>query len=95
MAKVKQVTAPAAPEASANGSKKTPCPVSRGEFVGAAKPLTVIINGIPYAASVKLFSTGSFGWYLNGQTVVEVDGVPCKVQIGLNLTVANSKDAAE
>jgi hypothetical protein len=44
-------------------------------------------------AEVKQFSTGSFGWYMNGKTVVTVDGKPVSVQIGMNLTVVGSKDA--
>jgi len=42
---------------------------------------------------VKEFSTGSFGWYLNGKIVVTVDGKPCSVQVGMNLTVVGSKEA--
>jgi len=45
-------------------------------------------------AEVKTFSTGSFGWYMNGKTVVTIDGKPVSVQIGMNLTVVGSKDAA-
>ena len=44
-------------------------------------------------ADVKEFSTGSFGWYLNGKIVVNVDGKPCSVQVGMNLTVVGSKEA--
>ena len=39
-------------------------------------------------------STGSFGWYMNGKTLVTIDGKPVSVQIGMNLTVVGSKDAA-
>ncbi|HKB39774.1 MAG TPA: hypothetical protein VKD72_25280, partial [Gemmataceae bacterium] len=41
---------------------------------------------------VKEFSTGSLGWYLNGKTVVEINGVRVPVQIGLNLTIIGSKE---
>ena len=44
-------------------------------------------------ADKKAFSTGSFGWYLNGKTVIQVDGKPLNVQVGLNLTVVGSKEA--
>jgi hypothetical protein len=73
---------------------KTPCAVSREEFRRGAKPLPVKIGDVPLVATPKEFSTGSFGWNLNGQTVVMVGGVPVKVQIGLNLIVANSREAA-
>jgi hypothetical protein len=43
-------------------------------------------------ADAKEFSTGSLGWYLNGKTAIEIDGVPVSVQIGLNLTIVGSKE---
>ncbi len=71
---------------------KTTCPITRSQFLAAAKPLTVTINNVPLQAVVKEFSTGSLGWYLNGKTTVEVDGQPVSVQIGLNMTVVGSKE---
>ena len=44
-------------------------------------------------AQVIEFSTGSFGWYLNGKTTIDVDGTPVSVQIGMNMTVVGSKEA--
>ena len=73
-------------------AKKTHCPISRHEFRAAAKPVTVTIAGVPLAAEVKEFSTGSLGWYLNGKTTVEINGTPVSVQIGLNMTVVGSKE---
>ena len=72
---------------------KSPCPVSLSQFLEKAEPLKVIINGQEMLAEVKSFSTGSFGWYINGKTVVNVDGKPLSVQIGMNLTVVGSKEA--
>jgi hypothetical protein len=65
--------------------------VSLEEFMDGAKPLPVTVNGVPFAATPKHFSTGSYGWYLNGKVTVEIGGVPVMVQLGLNLTVVNSK----
>lgn len=74
-------------------AKKTLCPISRAEFREHAKPVSVVINGLPaLLAEVKEFSTGSLGWYLNGKATIEVGGKPLSVQIGLNLTVVGSKD---
>ena len=73
---------------------KTSCPVSLAQFVEKAEPLKVSINGQEMMAEVKQFSTGSFGWYMNGKTMVTVDGKMISVQIGMNLTVVGSKDAA-
>ena len=71
---------------------KTSCPITRSQFLSKAKPIVVKINEVPLQAPVKEFSTGSLGWYLNGKTTIEVDGIPVSVQIGLNLTVVGSKD---
>ena len=73
-------------------AKKTNCPITRADFRAQAKPITVTIAGVPQAAEVKEFSTGSLGWYLNGKTSVEINGTPVSVQIGLNLTIVGSKE---
>jgi len=72
---------------------KTSCPVSLSQFLEKAEPVKISINGQEMLAEVKQFSTGSFGWYMNGKTMVTVDGKPISVQIGMNLTVVGSKDA--
>jgi hypothetical protein len=73
-------------------AKKTTCPITRAQFRAKAKPVTVTIAGATHEAEVKEFSTGSLGWYVNGKTVVEIDGVRVPVQIGLNLTIVGSKE---
>ena len=73
---------------------KTSCPVSLPQFLEKAEPLKITINGQDMLAEVKQFSTGSFGWYMNGKTVVSIDGKAISVQIGMNMTVVGSKDAA-
>ena len=70
-----------------------PCPISRGKFRESAQPVRIEINGNAMMADVKEFSTGSFGWYLNGKTTIDVGGTPLNVQIGMNLTVVGSKEA--
>jgi hypothetical protein len=72
---------------------KSPCPVSLTQFLEKAEPVKVTINGQEMIAEVKSFSTGSFGWYINGKTTVTVDGKPLSVQIGMNMTVVGSKEA--
>ena len=71
---------------------KATCPVTRAEFLEKAAPITVVINGVVMEAAVREFSTGSLGWYTNGTIQVPVGGTPVDVQIGLNMTVAGSKD---
>ncbi|MBI5368916.1 MAG: hypothetical protein HZA54_17910 [Planctomycetes bacterium] len=72
---------------------KSPCPVSRAQFSKTAKAVKIEINGVPLMAEVKEFSTGSFGWYLNGKAVLPVGDQQVTVQIGMNLTVVGSKEA--
>ena len=70
---------------------KTNCPITRSQFRDHAQQIEVSINGIPMAAEVKEFSTGSLGWYLNGKTMIPVGDKKVSVQIGLNLTIVGSK----
>ncbi len=72
---------------------KTACPVSLHQFTEKAEPLKVVINGQELIAEKKEFSTGSFGWYLNGKVLVPVDGKTVSVQVGMNLTVVGSKES--
>ena len=72
-----------------------PCPISRRKFQETAQPVRIEISGNPMIAEVKEFSTKSFGWYLNGKTVIEVGGTPLSVQIGVTLTVVGSKEAPQ
>lgn len=70
---------------------KTTCSITREQFK-QAKPVEVVINGIPMTAEVKEFSTGSLGWYLNGKVSVKVGDTPVTVQIGMNMTIIGSKE---
>jgi len=72
---------------------KSPCPLSKTQFIDKAEPVKVVINGQELIADKREFSTGSFGWYYNGKVNIIVDGKPLSVQIGLNLTVVGSKEA--
>ena len=75
-------------------AKKNPCPITKEQF-GKAVPVTVKIGEqAVLVASPKFFSTGSFGWYAGDKCVIVVDGVPVKVQVGLNLTVVGSKEVS-
>jgi hypothetical protein len=80
------------PKSKDNLMAKSTCPVTRAEFVNDAKPVEVILNGIPMTAEVKEFSTGSLGWYLNGKASIRVGEKSVSVQIGMNLTIVGSKE---
>jgi hypothetical protein len=74
---------------------KTACPIERVEFKQNAKPVVFEIAGTPVTADPREFSTGSFGWYFTGKVSIEVNGKKLPVQVGCNLTVVGSKDAAK
>lgn len=73
-------------------AKKTTCPITRTQFRDHAKSVVVQIGDERMEADVKEFSTGSLGWYLNGKTKIEIDGIKVPVQIGLTLTLVGSKE---
>ena len=72
---------------------KSPCPVSKTQFLEKAEAVKITINGQELIADRREFSTGSFGWYHNGKVSITVDGKPLSVRIGLNVTVVGSKEA--
>lgn len=78
------------------GVEKAPaCPISLADFSDHAKQLPIKIGDETKLCEPKVFSTGSFGWYLGEKCTVMVGGVALRVQIGLNLIVVGSKDAPE
>ncbi len=74
-------------------STKTTCPLSRADFLAKAEPLKIDINGFPMIAEPREFSTGSFGWYVNGKATQTIDGKNISVQVGMNLIVVGSKES--
>jgi hypothetical protein len=72
---------------------KSPCPLSKTQFLDQAEPVKVVIGNMELTADKREFSTGSFGWYYNGKTTITVGGKPLSVQVGLNLTVVGSKES--
>lgn len=78
-----------------NQKKRTKCPVPLDLFLENAKPLKVVIGDNAAVASPKEFSTGSYGWYTSVKGIVDIGGIPCSVQIGLNVTLVGSKPETE
>lgn len=76
--------------------KKRECPISREDFTDNATPVEITIDGQRQVVDVKEFSTGSFGWYMSGKIVVqiEVNGkmIRVPVQAGITLTCIGSKE---
>jgi hypothetical protein len=72
----------------------TVCNISRNEFAQDAKAVVVTIEGVPMIATPKQFSTGSLGWNINNKAQLKIGDKTVTVQVGLNLTIVGSKDAA-
>lgn len=85
-----ETTAPV--QQNGNGKKKTPCPISRKQFRAEAKPVLVDFGGNKKIVDTKEFATLSLGWFLNDKITLMVGDTPVQVQVGLNLTIVNSKD---
>jgi hypothetical protein len=82
--------------ADAKKSNKTVCPITLAKFMSKAANMELTADGkaIPFAAEPKEFSTGSFGWRLDGKHRVEIDGIQVVVQMQGNFIIVNSKDAS-
>jgi hypothetical protein len=98
----KKTAADEAPETTDEGGagrKKTECNISRADFAAHAKPITLSLDGthIKTLASVPVyeFGSGSLGWFLQEKGKVIVNGVECKVQLQVTMTLVGSKELPE
>ena len=65
--------------------------LTKGEFLATATDVEVLIGNTPLVATVKPFSTGSFGYYANGKVNVKVGDRNVLCQVGCTITVVGSK----
>lgn len=83
-----------------NEVKKTVCPITKATFLEKGPSATLLVRFADgkerelAVVSPREFSTGSFGWNVNAKTVADVGGTQVTVQVGANLTVVGSKEAA-
>jgi hypothetical protein len=74
----------------------TKCPITREQFKAAPMITVSFSDGknpqVHQTAIPREFSSGSLGWYTGDKITVMVDGVPTRVQVGVNLTVVGSKE---
>jgi len=73
----------------------TVAPISKEDFLKNAKPMTLTIE-VDGQKQVLLgvareFSSGSYGYYINGKPIIMVDNKPLQMQVGANITVIGSK----
>ena len=55
---------------------KSPCPVSKTQFLEKAEAVKISLAGNEMLCEKREFSTGSFGWYLNGKTTIDKREIP-------------------
>lgn len=82
---------PRSQAAAADAETKSKVQIPNDKFLAAAKPLVIKIGDAALVAAVKEFATGSVGWFAGEKIVIEIDGVPVKVQVGINMIVVGSK----
>lgn len=72
--------------------KPIECPLSREEFRLAAKGLRCRFGDKEIVVDPKEFGSGSLGWFTNEKFVLEVGGIPAKVQATVSVTLIGSKN---
>ncbi len=68
--------------------------MTKNEYLANAKPnIVVTIDGIPYNADVKEFSTGSVGYNASGKVkLTQKDGTIVTHQLSCNITAIGSRE---
>lgn len=74
------------------GRPKTPCTITREEFLADAEALEIVLDGNTLTAEPKEFTSGGFGWYIGGRMGMPVGGRTITCQVGINVSVVNSKE---
>ena len=72
-------------------SRKTVCPLTKGEFLTQASPVQIDLRGTKVVLKPREFSSGSFGWGFSGKVVLDVGGEDLAVMVSMNLTAIGSK----
>lgn len=77
--------------------KPTPCAITRAEFNEGAPKGSKIMEKIleEIALGPKHFSSGGFGYYGNGKISVKIGDEVVRLQVGINVSVVNSKNAED
>lgn len=71
--------------------EKKPCPITRERFLEKANAIVARLEGTPVILNPQEFSTGSFGFHMNGRIELMIDGVKVPCQANLIITAIGSK----
>lgn len=64
-----------------------PCTITAEQFISAAAPLVLSVNGAPVEAMPRRNESGSFGYYANGKVPCALDATHCTLEInGVEVT---------
>lgn len=69
------------------------CPITRKQFTDNAEGIPIKIAGQDYMLQTKEFSSGTFGWFINGSFKVIIDGEEVRVPFQVQAFVPQSKNA--
>lgn len=68
------------------------CGIGRADFFAYAQPISVAVGDSKGIATVNLDKgDNSLGWFYGEKATLMIHGKPVKVQVGVNITVVNSK----
>lgn len=75
--------------------KKVACPISKARFHRRAQPMLVDVGAgrAKLVVGARTHASGALGWYGNKKAYIEIDGVPCKCQMSVTITLIASQDA--
>jgi len=81
----------------ATSSAPKSCQITRAQFRTSAPKGKTVMDKIveEIGLSQKEFSSGGFGYYGGGKITLMIDGEPVKCQVGINVSIVNSKCAVE
>lgn len=71
------------------------CPITKKQFKDNAEGIPIKIAGQDYMLQVKEFSSGTFGWFVNGSFKVIIDGTEVRVPFQVQAYVPHSKEAKD
>lgn len=72
-------------------TEKKSCPVTFDQFEKAGETCVAVINSNTIVGTLKEFSTGSFGYNLNGKILLDIGGKQVPFQVTGNIIAIGSK----
>lgn len=68
------------------------CPVTRSEFVDSVAPMALRIADKDFELPMKMFATGSLGWFAHDRASFPVGDTQCECIVQVMVIISNSRD---